>query len=81
MNLEHIVKMPTGDRKPTPVLVVAAGRDAKFPIAEERCLAKAYGAQFVLFEGQGHSLMVEWHCQEVAGEIRAWFEQVRHMSQ
>ncbi len=58
----------------TPVLVVAAGRDAIFPVAEAQRTAKAYNAEFVLIDGQGHSLMVERRWQEVAGKIRDWLE-------
>jgi pimeloyl-ACP methyl ester carboxylesterase len=61
----------------SPVLVVAAGCDAIIPVPETQSTAKAYGAEYVLFEDQGHSLMVERRWQEVAAEIRAWFERVQ----
>jgi pimeloyl-ACP methyl ester carboxylesterase len=65
----------------TPLLVVAAGRDAIFPVSEERHTAKAYNAEFMLFEDQGHDLMIERRWQEVAGKIREWLERLDKKNQ
>ena len=58
------------------MLVVAAGRDAIFPVSEEHRTAKAYNAEFVLIEDQGHDLMIERRLQEVAGKIREGLERL-----
>ncbi len=59
-----------------PVLVVAAERDAAFPVREEELTARAYGAEFVLVGDQGHSLHVEWDWRQVAERIRGSFERI-----
>jgi pimeloyl-ACP methyl ester carboxylesterase len=80
--LEAGILPRTSPRKvKTPLLVVAAGRDAIFPVSEVQHTAKAYGAEFMLFEDQGHSLMVERRWQEVAGKIREWLERLDKNSQ
>jgi pimeloyl-ACP methyl ester carboxylesterase len=43
----------------TPVAVLAAERDAIFPVHEEVALAAAYGVPLQLLEGAGHDAMVD----------------------
>ncbi len=56
----------------TPVLVIAGDRDAIFTVAEERATAERYEAEFVVFEGQAHNLMIEPAWQQVADTIDDW---------
>ncbi len=58
------------------VLVVAAGNDRMFPLKEAQDTACAFGADFLVIEGQGHDLMLERDWQQVAAHIRNWFEAV-----
>jgi pimeloyl-ACP methyl ester carboxylesterase len=51
-----------------------------FPLSEEQATARAFGADFLVIEGQGHDLMLERDWQQVAARIRAWFEAVRASS-
>jgi pimeloyl-ACP methyl ester carboxylesterase len=59
-----------------PVLVVAAGNDSMFPLSEEQATARAFGADYLVIEGQGHDLMLERDWQQVAAHIRNWFEAI-----
>ena len=58
--------------RPTPVLVLAAERDAIFTVAEHRATAEKYGARLVVFEGQAHDLMLEPAWANVADTIDGW---------
>ncbi|MBN1283856.1 MAG: alpha/beta fold hydrolase [Anaerolineae bacterium] len=60
------------DRVRSPVLVIAGGGDVLFSVEEERRTADALGAQFMVFEGQAHNLMMEPAWREVAGAIDRW---------
>jgi pimeloyl-ACP methyl ester carboxylesterase len=63
----------------TPTLVIAAGADALIP-AQVRLLAKALSATFVLFEGEGHGIIVNpvWH--DVAIRISDWLSQLEGLA-
>lgn len=56
----------------TPMLVVAGGKDAVFPIAEVKHLAQAYRADWAQFDDQGHNLMADSRWHEVADRIDDW---------
>jgi pimeloyl-ACP methyl ester carboxylesterase len=69
------------NRAKTPVLVIAAERDAFFSIAEEKAIAQRYEAEFVVFDGQAHNLVAEPAWQQVADTIDDWIaSKLRHMS-
>ncbi len=59
-----------------PLLVVAAEKDAIFPLREAQRTADAYGAELLLIPDQGHNLMIERDWQQTAAHLRAWFERV-----
>jgi pimeloyl-ACP methyl ester carboxylesterase len=50
---------PNPARNETPLLVVAAERDQIFMVDEQRALADAYGAEFVLIPDAAHDLMLD----------------------
>jgi len=56
----------------TPVLVLAGDEDSLFTVAEERRTARALHAEFDLFPGQAHNLMMEPAWQQVADRIDGW---------
>lgn len=60
----------------TPMLVIAAEKDGIFPVPEEEATARAYGAEYVMIQGQGHDLMIERDALLVAGKIREWIEKM-----
>lgn len=55
-----------------PTLLVAAGHDYFFPLASERRLARALGAEIAEFPGMAHNLMEDVHQLRVAETIRDW---------
>lgn len=59
-----------------PTLVIAAGADALIP-AEVRSLAEALSATFVMFEGEGHGIIVNPVWREVAIRTIEWLSQLR----
>jgi pimeloyl-ACP methyl ester carboxylesterase len=60
----------------TPLLVVAAEKDAIFLIHEARQTADAYGAELLLIPDQGHNLMIERDWRHTAARLRAWIERI-----
>jgi len=56
----------------TPVLALAAEKDALFTVAEEKATAEKYNAEFVVFADQAHNLMTESKWQQVADTIDDW---------
>jgi pimeloyl-ACP methyl ester carboxylesterase len=56
----------------TPMMVLAGEKDVIFTIAEERATAEKYGADFVVFEGQAHDLILEPSWRQVADTIDEW---------
>jgi pimeloyl-ACP methyl ester carboxylesterase len=56
----------------TPMLGVAGGADALFSEKEERRLAAFYGAEFKLFPGTAHNVMVEHTYEQSARFIHDW---------
>lgn len=62
------------ERVKTPVLVIAAEKDGLFLMSEQEQTARAYGAELVVIQGQGHDLMIERDALLVAGKIREWIE-------
>ena len=61
-------------RVKTPLLVVAAERDAIFTLQEQHRTADAYKADFLLIQDQGHNLMMERDWRQTAAKIRAWLD-------
>jgi pimeloyl-ACP methyl ester carboxylesterase len=53
----------------TPMLVLAAEKDAVVPVEGLRWSAKHYHADFVLFPNAGHNLMMEKTYKETAQQI------------
>jgi pimeloyl-ACP methyl ester carboxylesterase len=72
--LEMLLRRPQPTQVLTPVLVVAAGRDRLFSVAEERRTARAYGTEVVVVEGAGHDLMLDPLWEEAASLILEWLE-------
>ncbi len=60
------------NKEKTPMLVIAAEQDAIFTVAEEKATAERCEAEFVVFEGQAHNLMIEPAWQQVADRIDDW---------
>lgn len=56
----------------TPMLALAAEKDAIFTLDEEKETAKKYDAQLVVFTGQAHNLMIESDWRKVADVIDGW---------
>jgi alpha-beta hydrolase superfamily lysophospholipase len=61
-------------RVTSPVLVLASGHDYFFPERAERRTARAYRADFKLYEDMGHNLMVEKGWEKVASDIFDWLQ-------
>jgi len=57
--LESIVRLPVPQPGRTPVLVVAAERDAVFTLAEQQALAAAWAAELAVIPGAAHDLMLD----------------------
>jgi pimeloyl-ACP methyl ester carboxylesterase len=55
-----------------PMLVVAAGNDNVFTVAEEKATAQKFKADFMLIENQAHNLMIDSDWQAVAERIDRW---------
>lgn len=56
----------------TPILVMAAEKDAIFSIKEEQALAKHYGGEFYLIKDTVHNAMLEHTYQESAQYVHQW---------
>ena len=59
----------------SPVLLLASGHDYFFPVRAEKRTAKAYGADFILYEDMGHNLMTETGWEDVAADILKWLNE------
>lgn len=59
-----------------PVLVLGAGRDTIFTVAEVRETARAYGTEAEIFPDLGHDLMLDTGWQQVADRIDDWIRGV-----
>jgi len=59
-------------RVTSPMLLLASGHDYFFPERAERRTARAYRADFKLYDDMGHNLMVEDGWETVAGDIFNW---------
>lgn len=55
-----------------PMLVLDCSGDAQFTAAEARSTARAYNAEFCLFRGMAHDMMLEPDWEEVASRIIHW---------
>jgi pimeloyl-ACP methyl ester carboxylesterase len=64
--------LPHPKRVKTPLLVLAAQRDAIFTPREARRTARRYRAEFKLFPDTAHDMMLEATWQDVADSILAW---------
>ena len=60
----------------SPVLVIAAEKDAFFTLEEERKTAEKYGAKFVLIKGQAHNLMLESAWKKTADVVEGWLREL-----
>ncbi|MBX3083838.1 MAG: alpha/beta hydrolase [Anaerolineae bacterium] len=56
----------------TPILVMAAEKDALFSVREEETLAKYYGGEFYLIKGTAHNAMIERSYQASAEYLQQW---------
>jgi pimeloyl-ACP methyl ester carboxylesterase len=72
--LDMLVRRPRPTRVLTPILVVAAGRDRLFSVAEQRATARAYGTEAVVVEGAAHDLMLDPMWEEAARAMLTWLE-------
>jgi pimeloyl-ACP methyl ester carboxylesterase len=59
-------------RKSVPMLVLGGARDGIFIPREGEHTARAYRAQYQLFPGMGHDLMLDTGWQQVADRMLAW---------
>lgn len=60
----------------SPVLVIAAEKDAFFTLEEEKKTAEKYGAKFVIIKGQSHNLMMESAWKETADVVAGWLREL-----
>ena len=68
------LSLPKPDKVSTPLLVLAAEKDAVFTVAQEQALAKAYGTTAEVFPEMGHNMMLEPDWEKVAGRILQFLE-------
>jgi pimeloyl-ACP methyl ester carboxylesterase len=61
-------------RSTIPTLVLAASHDAQFSTADQRRLAAYHRAEFTLFEGMGHDMMLDIGWEAVVKRIDAFVE-------
>ncbi len=66
--------LPRPKRVTTPLLVLAAQRDAIFTPREERRTARRYGAEFKLFANTAHDMMLEATWRQAADSILTWLD-------
>ncbi|MDX2137373.1 MAG: alpha/beta fold hydrolase [Chloroflexota bacterium] len=66
--------LPKVERITTPMLVLAAQNDAVFTVDEEQATARAYKAEFQVFPGMAHDMMLEAGWQAVADRILGWLQ-------
>lgn len=59
---------------PTPLLVIAAEKDAVFTLEEERATARVYGAPIEIFPNMAHDMMLERDWEKVAQCIAQWLD-------
>lgn len=59
VTLSSMLLRPRPSRCRTPVLVIAAERDAVFDVAAQRATARAYAAELVVVPGAAHDLMLD----------------------
>lgn len=75
--LDTILVRPRTRRVHTPVIVLAAGRDAIFTIDEMQQTAHAYGRPAEIFDGIGHDMMLDVGWQDVTDRIAEWARAAR----
>ncbi len=63
---------PLPPRGATPLLLLAAGRDALFPVAAQAASARALGADFEVVPGSGHDIMLDVAWREGARLVLDW---------
>jgi pimeloyl-ACP methyl ester carboxylesterase len=69
MIFDSLLFLPQPRRNRSPLAVFAAARDAIFTLGEQRALAEAYGAPFILVPEAGHDLMLDPAWQIVAVQV------------
>jgi pimeloyl-ACP methyl ester carboxylesterase len=67
-----LLNLPRAERVKTPMLVLAAGNDRVFSVAEEQATAIAYGTEAVVFPGMAHDMMLEANWRQVADGMLGW---------
>ena len=75
--LETALRLPNPAairRQQTPLLVLAAGHDGLFSVAEQRRTARALNADFALVEDAGHDLMLDSAWPRAARLLHDWLE-------
>jgi pimeloyl-ACP methyl ester carboxylesterase len=76
MELETLfLDLPRPEKVRTPLLVLAAGNDRIFSVAEEQATARAYGTEAEIFPGMAHNMMLEPNWQQVADRILGWLQE------
>jgi hypothetical protein len=70
--LDTMVLWARPRRVRVPVLVLGAGHDGFFTVAEVRWTAAAYRTKAELYAGMGHDLMLDQGWQKVADRIDTW---------
>ncbi len=59
----------------TPTFVMIGDRDFIYSVEEQRGLAEALGADFLVLQGQAHNVMLEAGWQQTAHEIHKWISE------
>jgi pimeloyl-ACP methyl ester carboxylesterase len=67
--------LPHPKKVTTPLLVLAAGNDRAFSVAEERATARAYNTRAEIFPEMAHDMMLERGWRKVADRILEWLRQ------
>jgi pimeloyl-ACP methyl ester carboxylesterase len=70
-----LLNLPRAERVKTPMLVLAAGNDRVFSVAEEQATAIAYGTEAVVFCGMAHDMMLEANWRQVADGMLGWLRE------
>jgi pimeloyl-ACP methyl ester carboxylesterase len=70
-----LLNLPRADQVKTPMLVLAAGNDRVFSVAEAEATAIAYGTEAVVFPGMAHDMMLEANWRQVADGMLGWLRE------
>jgi pimeloyl-ACP methyl ester carboxylesterase len=69
VTLDMVLRHPNPQLNTSPMVVIAAERDAVFTLEEQRALATAYGAELLIIPEAAHDLMLDPAWPQVADHI------------